>query len=110
MRYDQLNKTQKRCVDAFIAKRPHLRTANKITRKEVEDVFYEIYDERDTGGPKIGYPAWIVKDRSLGQRAIYPFPGPDSEPLNNVEDTKDAYSSEEDKEFYRELEENGIFV
>lgn len=109
MKYSTLTKIQKRCVDAFIEKRPHLRTANSITRKEIVEIFDELYAERSNGGPKIGFPVWIVKGKILA-RGSYEFPGPEAKEDSTGKTTPVSYSSEEDQEFFQELEENGITI
>lgn len=126
MNYSDLNKTQKRVIDAFIALRPELANAATITRQEVEELFFELFAERANGGPKIGYPMWLVKgDRTA--RGVYLFPAPnvthDSTPLpkpvtqkqlkakatkTEVEAKAEQARLAEDEEFFRELAEAGV--
>jgi hypothetical protein len=75
MNYSDLNKTQKRVIDAFITLRPELATTATITRPEVEELFFKLKDARATGGEKIGYPMWLVKGPKVG-RGQYVFPAP----------------------------------
>lgn len=75
LNYSDLNKTQKRIVDAFIARRPELANTDRISRVEIEELWYTMYAERATGGPKMGYPGWLVKGDKLA-RGMYPFPAP----------------------------------
>ena len=109
MKYDSLTNIQKRCVDAFVVMRPQLKTANSITRKEIVEIFDELQEARSLGGPKIGFPVWIVKGKVLS-RGVYEFPGPEAKGNSGWEKTTVSYSSEEDKEFFQELEENGINI
>ena len=114
MNYTDLNKTQKRCIDAFITIRPALASQYSITRTEVETVFAELYSKRATGGEKIGYPMWLVKGEKVS-RGHYKFPAPnllaaqEAQAQSNTKVAEDlAKSSEEDKEFFAELREHGI--
>jgi hypothetical protein len=75
MNYSDLNKTQKRVIDAFITLRPELANTSTITRPEVEELFFKLKDARDSGGDKIGYPMWLVKGANVG-RGQYVFPAP----------------------------------
>lgn len=105
MNYANLTKTKARAVDAFVLKDPSLRTANTITRKQVEELFHEI---RKTD-PKFGYPSWIEKGTKVA-RGLYVFPGPDADMSNSPDLTtaKSAADSEFAKEFEQEMSESGI--
>ena len=52
MNYVNLNKTQKRVIDAFIKIRPELANTSTITRPEVEELFFKLHSERETGGDR----------------------------------------------------------
>lgn len=113
MKYSALTATQKRCIDAFVELKPELATQETITRKEVEDLFQALFVAREGGGPKIGYPMWLVKGEKVG-RGSYKFPAPKldttegsshaTKSKSKVEDN----SAKEDKEFFTELAEHGI--
>lgn len=136
LNYSDLNKTQKRMVDAFIARRPELANASTITRVEIEDLWYAMYAERANGGPKMGYPGWLVKGEKVA-RGAYPFPAPNvthsSEPLPRPMTRKERMArinqppsdqlvqermaaqavavkkrQDEDAEFFAELQEFGV--
>lgn len=114
MNYANLSKTQKRCIDAFIATRPSLASQYSITRQEVEEVFAELYSKRATGGEKIGYPMWLVKGEKVS-RGHYKFPTPnmieaeEAQIKSNTKAAEDtAKNSEEDKEFFADLHAYGI--
>lgn len=115
MNYSDLTKAQKICIDAFIKLRPQLATANTITRPEIEEMFFELKDNRSTSGVKIGYPMWMVRQPKVS-RGVYPFPGPSAtqvvETLKPVQVVKTTKSQEElnqeDKEFFEELAEFGV--
>lgn len=109
MMYSELTNIQRRCVDVFVDRRPHLRTANTITRKEIVEIFNELYEARSVTAPKIGFPVWIVKGNILS-RGVYEFPGPEAKEASAGKTSQTSYSSEEDREFFQELEENGITV
>lgn len=107
MNYSNLNATQKRCIDAFIGIRPELASATKISRGEVEELFKILFDKRDSGGQKIGYPMWLIKGQKVG-RGEYVFPAPNV--TNKPEETQDKQHDSEEVEFYAELRANGINV
>ena len=109
MNYIDLNKTQKRVIDAFIEVRPSLVNANSITRTEVEELFKILYDKRKDGGEKIGYPMWLVKGEKVS-RGAYVFPSPMRvyTPTTQVTPKRVAVLSAEDEEFLAELREAGI--
>lgn len=109
MKYSDLNKTQKRVVDAFIQLRPELATKSTITRPEIEDLFAKLYAQRSAGGEKIGYPMWLVKGQKVS-RGVYIFPAPGASFTDAVSAvmTQKTAMSQEDKEFLAELEEAGI--
>lgn len=111
MNYSDLTKTQKRCIDAFVKLRPELETSETITRPEIEALFKTLYDNRASGGEKIGYPMWLVKGEKNG-RGVYKFPAPGLASSEKSQTTKVEVSSvkndEEDKEFFTDLKEYGI--
>lgn len=109
MNYSQLTKTQKRCIDAYIRVRPALAKATSISRKEVEEVFWVLHAERESGGEKIGYPMWLVKGTKVG-RGEYEFPAPAKASKSTTSNAKKVETSQEkeDKEFFTELAQNGI--
>jgi len=113
MNYSKLTKIQKRCIDAFIKLKPELETCSEITRPEIEDLFKILFDARESGGEKIGYPMWLVKgDKSA--RGVYKFPAPglsveDSQPASKTKMVLPAVKvEEEDKEFFTDLKTYGI--
>ena len=114
MNYSDLTKTQKRCIDAFVKLRPELASQETITRTEIEDMFKQLYDNRKSGGEKIGYPMWLVKGEKTG-RGVYKFPAPslaktEVKPSKSVKSNSipQIKSDEEDKEFFTDLKEYGI--
>lgn len=107
MNYSDLTKIQKRCIDAFISIRPELNDASTISRQVVEELFAELFEKRNSGGEKIGYPMWLIKGPKVG-RGEYVFPAPNVNTDNVIVAAK--ASSEEDEEFLKELRENGINI
>ena len=109
MNYVNLNKTQKRVIDAFIKIRPELANASTITRPEVEELFFKLHAERANGGEKIGYPMWLVKGAKVG-RGQYVFPAPNvtNDDIISAVAKRTAQSVKEDEEFLAELKEAGI--
>lgn len=112
MNYSKLTKIQKRCVDAFVKIRPELATAETISRQDIEEIFWILHAEREHGGEKIGYPMFIVKGEKVG-RGEYKFPAPNLASTPAVAPVKsekkvEEVTTEDDKEFFTELAENGI--
>ena len=109
MNYSNLNNTQRRIVDAFIRLRPELATTGTITRSEVEELFFKLYDERAEGGEKIGYPMWLVKGPKVS-RGVYVFPAPNvvNDHIIDAIASRVASRTQEDEDFLAELREAGI--
>lgn len=113
MNYSDLNKTQKRCIDAFIELNPKLESQATITRTEVEQLFFKLHADRANGGSKIGYPMWLVKGDKIS-RGVYQFPAPklDTAPAKTTSKSKVSAPSvkvdEEEKEFFTNLKDYGI--
>jgi hypothetical protein len=109
MNYTDLNKTQKRIVDAFIRLRPELANIGTISRTEVEDLFFKLYNERAEGGEKIGYPLWLVKGPKAGRGVyVFPAPGVKNDSVIDALAKRAANITAEDAEFLAELREAGI--
>jgi hypothetical protein len=109
MNYSDLNKTQKRCIDAFITLRPELADTPTITRPEVEELFFKLKDARDAGGDKIGYPMWLVKGPKVG-RGQYVFPAPNvtNDSAIAAVANRVAQKTQAEAEFLDELRAAGI--
>jgi hypothetical protein len=116
MNYSKLSKAQKRCIDAFVRVRPELANAESITRPEIEELFFKLYDARETGGEKIGYPMWLVKGEKVS-RGVYKFPAPalaDSKETSTSSVKATASKSaaiqntKEEEEFFKDLQEYGV--
>ena len=78
MRYSELTKSQKLCIDEFIKFRPELATAKAISRQEVEEIWKALYELRDSGGAFFGYPMWLIRGPKIS-RGVYIWPAPDSD-------------------------------
>ena len=122
MKYNELSKAQKRCIDAFIAKRPELATATSIPRTLVEELWNITLKDRENGGPKFGYPMWLVKGPKVA-RGVYVFPSPNPSAEVKTVEVKNAKRKkqeededtvvlppEEEAEFQNDLKEYGIEV
>lgn len=109
MNYANLNKTQKRVIDAFVKLRPALANASTITRVEVEELFLELKAARANGGEKYGWPTWLAKQGTVS-RGTYIFPGPNVTNDNAISAVakRVAQTTKEDEEFLAELKEAGI--
>lgn len=118
MNYNTLTQVQKRCVDAYIAQRPSLLEADTINRKDVEAIFFELHAARATSGVKVGFPSWLVKTKELQVgRGLYRFPRPGADmtvvvPVAKKQVAKPvvADTSEEDREFFKDLADFGVEV
>ena len=108
MKYSTLSKAQKRCVDAFIAERPELASQASITRTEVEELWAITYPKRALGGPKFGYPMWLIRGPKVS-RGVYVWVGPQSPSFVSKTD-EDPASIKENQDFLNELREAGIKV
>ena len=78
MRYSELTKSQKLCIDEFIKFRPELATAKSISRQEVEEIWKALYELRNSGGAFFGYPMWLIRGPKIS-RGVYIWPAPDSD-------------------------------
>ena len=78
MRYSELTKSQKLCIDEFIKFRPELATAKSISRQEVEEIWKALYELRDSGATLFGYPMWLIRGPKVS-RGVYIWPAPDSD-------------------------------
>lgn len=109
MNYSDLNKTQKRVIDAFIKIRPELANTSTITRPEVEELFFKLHADRANGGDKIGYPMWLVKGAKVS-RGVYVFPAPNvtNENVISAVAKRATQLTKEDEEFLADLKEAGI--
>jgi hypothetical protein len=108
MNYSTLTKTQRRVVDAFVELDPSLSGRRSITRQEVEALWKTLFEARLNGGPKIGYPMWLVKGRKVS-RGEYAFPAPEFAAKGNTTSAPmPQVSSKEDEEFFAEIAEAGL--
>lgn len=119
LKYADLTKGQKRCIDAFVERYPELASAETICTKDIQKIFWEVHGTRAAGAPKIGYPLWISKNNQVA-RGVHAFPGPQStgdqtelakSKLQKILDGSDSVEVESNnEEFLAELRANGITV
>lgn len=123
LKYSDLSKGQKRCIDAFVKYHPELASAETLASKDMYHIWHEIFNDRSSGAPKIGYPHWLSKNNQI-RRGVLAFPGPESKGLTEQEQTEleksklqkilDNSDQDEvefsDDEFMAELKANGIEV
>jgi hypothetical protein len=124
LKYSDLSKGQRKCIDAFVAHHPELATADTLASKDMYHIWHDIFAKRADGAAKIGYPHWLSKHNQIS-RGILSFPGPSSkglttEEMNSLEKSKlqkildnseeDGVESISDEEFMAELKANGIEV
>lgn len=112
MNYASLNKTQRRCIDAFIKLDPSLENTPVISRKQVEELWKTLYESRKTGGEKIGYPMWLVKGKKQSRGVYYfPCPGLSAQEMTKVvsnDNPRKVEMTSEDEEFFAEIAAAGL--
>jgi hypothetical protein len=118
LKYADLSKGQKRCIDAFVERRPELASADTLASKDMYYLWQEIYADRKAGAPKIGYPHWLSKHNQI-QRGLLSFPGPmstgdtsalEKSKLQKILNESNPVEEANEEEFLAELRENGIQV
>jgi hypothetical protein len=118
LKYSDLTKGQKRCIDAFVTYRPELASAETIATKDLFVLWQEIYSQRANGAPKVGFPNWLSNNNQI-QRGLLSFPGPNStgnatalekSKLQKILNDSDPVEEVNDDEFMAELRANGIEV
>lgn len=124
LKYSDLTNGQKKTIDAYVAHRPELASAETLGAKEINIIWNELFALRATGGVKVGYPNWLTRFNHI-DRGTVAFPGPGSKGLSTeqvatLEKSKlqkildsshqDVVESISDDEFMAELKANGIEV
>ena len=107
MRYSELTKSQKLCIDEFIKFRPELATAKSISRQEVEEIWKALYERRNSGGVFFGYPMWLIRGPKVS-RGLYEFPSPENDGESMV-----VHSENDDPamiEFLADCKNYGIII
>jgi hypothetical protein len=121
LKYANLSKGQKRCIDALVELKPELASAETITTKELRSMMWDLYHKREDGGVTTGYPNWLVQFNGIS-RGVIAFPGPQStgtsvakqnaaakQKLEKIIEQAEKVEIDED-EFTAELRANGIQV
>lgn len=126
LKYNDLSNAQKKLVDTFVEYHPELASAETITSKQMHTIWHEIFNNREAGAPKLGYPHWLSKNNQVS-RGVLAFPGPETKGLteqekadyekseiqsivDDVEVTVKPVSGYTEDEFLDELRANGINV
>jgi hypothetical protein len=124
LKYSDLTKGQKKTIDAYVAHRPELASAETLGSKDINIIWNELFALRAKGGVKVGYPNWLTRFNSI-DRGNVSFPGPGSKGLSKTEvatleksklqkildsSEQDVVESISDDEFMAELKANGIEV
>ena len=107
MNYTNLTKTQRRCIDAFVELQPSLATSPSISRKTVEELWNTLFEARQNGGEKIGYPMWLVKGKKVA-RGVYEFPAPQLSASSKKAKSAPKVESQEEQEFLNDIAEAGL--
>lgn len=82
LNFNDLSKSQKKCIIALIEANPALKTTGQITLKEVVAITQDLAAKRTSGAPKIGYPNWLFKHNKL-ERGMYQLPLPTEQDLSD---------------------------
>ena len=75
----ELNESQKNYVVYVMERFKHNR--DDISLTEMKSYHELMVYERDKGGPKFGYPNWLIVPENKVSKAIYGFPKPTGEDL-----------------------------
>lgn len=76
LKYADLTKSQKRFVDSVIAEFPAVAKAGKVSRKELESIYWTLNDKRASGGEKVGFPNWLTAKNKV-DRGVFALPLPE---------------------------------
>lgn len=82
LKFASLSLAQKRFVVSMIEARPELRTAPKVTLKEVSAHYNDMAAKRDATGVKLGVPNWLFKANKV-ERGVYQLPVPNDMELSD---------------------------
>lgn len=82
LKFNDLSKSQKKCIIALIEANPALKTTGQITLKEVVSITQDLAAKRTAGAPKIGYPNWLFKHNKI-ERGMYELPLPTEQDLSD---------------------------
>jgi len=74
MRFVELKPTQKQYVIEVMKQFNH--TETDITLGQIKSYHQIMMDLRDVGGPKLGYPNWLIVAENKKLKSIYGFPIP----------------------------------
>jgi hypothetical protein len=75
LKFASLTLAQKKCVVAYIEHSPSIKKTGRVTLKDLNVIYHEIAAKRDSGGVKVGFPNWLLKDNKL-ERGVYQLPVP----------------------------------
>lgn len=75
----ELNEAQKNYVVYVIERFKH--KSDSISLTEMKSYHELMLYERDKGGPKFGYPNWLIKPENKVSKSNYAFPKPTGEDL-----------------------------
>lgn len=77
--FSELNETQKNYVVYIIERFKHI--SKHISLVEMKSYHETMLYERDKGGPKYGYPNWLIVKENKVEMSLYSFPAPSGEQL-----------------------------
>lgn len=77
----ELNETQKNYVVYVMERFKH--KSDEISLTEMKSYHETMVYERDKGGPKYGYPNWLIVPENKVSKSVYSFPKPSGDDLVN---------------------------
>jgi len=86
MKFISLKDTQKLYVVTIMEKFNH--GSDEITLKQMDQYHAELYNEREKGGIKLGYPKWLVNPGNKLAKSVYGFPMPTEDELDDFKQGK----------------------
>ena len=86
MKFISLKDTQKLYVVTIMEKFGH--DSDEITLKQMDEYHFKLYNEREKGGIKIGYPKWLVNPGNKLAKSVYGFPTPNEDELDDFKEGK----------------------
>jgi hypothetical protein len=116
LKFNNLTNAQKRFVIAALV---YLGEKDKtITIKKCREIFDAELNKRIPGGPKIGWPVWLIGADNKVSRGVYGFPRPSVTDLQEYQDelerknkktiviSADTASIETDKQIFQDVLES----
>jgi hypothetical protein len=92
LKFANLTLSQKKFVVSVIENHSEYKTDPVITLKKCAEIYYEMKDQRQAGGLKVGYPNWLFKANKI-ERGLYQLPVPSDSELSSYAEELEAKSN-----------------